>query len=146
MQFVIEPHKGIGPISFGMSRQEVTDTMVKNGGGTPRQRGKDTDCFFQNAFQVSFDDGGRANFIEVASGLSAVVLFAGCDVFDMRADELLVLIKNQAEPDPELSRPPHGFVFSDLILTIWDPDTQYDYKGAVAAPFSQPLAWERLAI
>ena len=129
MQFVIEPHKGIGPISFGMSREEVTAIMARNGGGIPKQRGRETDCFFLNAFQVSYDDAGRADFIEVASGLSAVVLFAGCDVFDMSADELLALIQKQAEPDSELSRPPHEFTFSDLILTLWEQDTQYDYKG-----------------
>jgi hypothetical protein len=134
MQFVIEPRRGIGPIAFGMGREEVAAAISKIGGGSPVSRSKETDCFFHNAFQVSFGDAGRADFIELASALSAEVVLADYDVFDIPADELLALIQEYDEPDPELSRPPDSYVFSELILTLWGRDRQYDHKGGQGRP------------
>ncbi len=134
MQFIIKPHRGIGPIAFGMSREEVVAAMSGIGGGLPVSRSKDTDCFFRNAFQVSFGDAGRADFIEVTSALSVEVVFNGIDIFDIPADELLALIQEYDEPDHELSRPPDSYIFSDLILTLWGQDKQYDHKGGQRRP------------
>jgi hypothetical protein len=134
MIFVIEPHKGIGPITFGMDRAEVVIAMAICGGGQPEKRGSETDCFFDNAFQVSFGDNGKADFIEVWSGITADVLFDGRDVFDLHADELLRCIRFREQEDHELSEPGDSYTFSGLILTLWDRDEQYDYKGGEQRP------------
>jgi hypothetical protein len=134
MDFIIEAHRGIGPISFGMTREEVVAVMHRVGGGPPRVRGKETECFFRNAFQVSFGDAGRADFIEVASSLQAQVLFAGQDIFDSPADELVALILRFDRPDLELSDPPDSYIFPEIILSLYGRDTQYDYKGGRQRP------------
>ena len=136
MQFTLQPHRGIGPISFGMNRNEVAMVMGGVGGGrpVPRSVGEETDCYFDNFFQVSFEDAGRADFIEVSSGLAATVLFDGQDVFDLPADELLALIGRHDRPDPELSEPPDSYIFPDLILSLWGRDEQYDHKGGGQRP------------
>jgi hypothetical protein len=54
MEFAIEPHRGIGPVRFGMTRQEVATAMAAVGGGPPQARSAETDRFFGYAFQVSF--------------------------------------------------------------------------------------------
>src|SRR5262245_47991921 len=69
MEFAIEPHRGLGPVSFGMTRAQVAAAMAAVGGGPPQLRFTETDCFFGYAFQVSFGDAGRADFVEVASHL-----------------------------------------------------------------------------
>jgi hypothetical protein len=51
--------------------------MARVGGGRPRARDDETECYFGAAFQVSFGDGGLADFIEVASSLDVEVLFEG---------------------------------------------------------------------
>lgn len=134
VEFVIEPHRGIGPISFGASRAEVVTAMAAIGGGLPYARNPDTDCFFKNAFQVSFGDAGSADFIELCSGIPHAVLLDGRDVFDMSADELLSLVRRHEPEDAALSQPPHSYLFSGLILTLWDSDEQYDYKGGERRP------------
>jgi hypothetical protein len=132
--FAIEPHRGVGPISFGASRGEVKAAMAAIGGGPPVARNADTDCFFENAFQVSFGDHGSADFIELGSGFPYPVLFDQRDVFDTPADELLLLIRKHEQEDAALSEPPYSYLFSDLILTLWDSDEQYDHKGGGQRP------------
>jgi hypothetical protein len=61
-------------------------------------------------------------------------MFAGQDVLDTPADELLELIQQFDRPDAELSRPPQSYIFSELILTLWGRDSQYDYKGGRQRP------------
>lgn len=134
MIFAIEPHRGIGPISFGMDRAQVAVAMAKCGGGRPVKRSTEIDCFFENAFQVSFDDDGKADFIEVCSGIAADVVFEGCDVFDLHADELLRLIREHEQEDTELSEPDDSYMFSGLILALWGRDEQYDHKGGEQRP------------
>lgn len=134
LKYLIEPHIGIGPISLGMIRDEVVAAMEQCGGGPPVPRGSETECFFENAFQVSFDGTDKADFIEICSGIPGEVLFGDRDVFDMHADELLALIRNYEEPDHKLSEPPDSYVFSGLILTLWGRDEQYDYKGGEQRP------------
>lgn len=129
MDFVIEPHRGIGPVSFGMTRAEVAAVVAAVGGGPPSPRNADTDCFFNSSFQVTFGDGGRADFIEVASDLPVPVLFEGRDVRDTPASELVALIERLEPYDPGLSRPEDEYVFPHRIITLWGPDTQYDRLG-----------------
>lgn len=134
MQFVIEPHRGIGPVSFGMSRSEVSAAMAAVGGGPPRPRNEETDGFFDFCIQVSYDEGGRAEFVEVANDAALVFAFQGRDVFDMPGAELLDLIGALDQPDPDLSREGCEYIFPRLILTLWDLDEQYDHKGGEQRP------------
>lgn len=134
MKFAIEPHRGIGPVSFGMSRSEVEDVMDRIGGGRAHARGKETDCYFENVFQISFSSGSSADFIEVANNVTLTFTFHGHDIFDIPADVLLDLIQDFDEADPALSRPPYDYIFPNLILTLWDRDEQYDHKGGEQRP------------
>src|SRR5262245_52967287 len=134
MVFEIEPHRGIGPVCLGMTRAEVTATMTALGGGPPRARFETTDCFFKNSFQVSFTSEGVANFIEVANDVDHVFEFEGHDVFDLPAAELVKLIQQFDNPDPQLSSPPSELLFPNLILTLWEPAEDYDRKGGHKRP------------
>jgi hypothetical protein len=134
MIFAIEPHRGIGPVSFGMTRSDVIAAVAACGGGSPVARNKETACFFDNAFQVSFGDAGRADFIEVCSGISVEVRFDGRDVFDIHADDLLALIRGHEQEDPALSDPDDSYIFAGLILTLWGRDEQYDHEGGEQRP------------
>lgn len=128
MELFIEPHRGIGPVSFGMTRAEVAVVMDAIGGGSPIPRGMNVDCFFDNSFQIAFGDAGHADFIEISSSMPVPVLYSGRDVRDTPADELLALIQLSEPADPELSGS-EEYVFSKQILALWGPDTQYDYLG-----------------
>lgn len=81
MELFIDPHWGIGPVSFGMPARDVRREM----GHAPRVKGPRTDCYFGGSYQVSFGEDG-VEFIEVASSIEATVLFDGVDVFDVPVD------------------------------------------------------------
>jgi hypothetical protein len=138
VEFKIEPHRGIGPVSLGMSRAEVAAIMDLAGGGSPQSKSKSTDCFFENAFQVSFDEIGIADFIEVSNNVQLVFSFKGHDVFDMLGSELIALLQELDQPDPDLSsatcRAGSEYTFPGLILTLWELDSQYDHKGGQKRP------------
>lgn len=134
MVFNIEPHRGIGPVSFGMTREEVAKAMTAIRGGNPEKRNEETDCYFRNSFQVSFGNAGTADFIELASDKSFGAMLNGRDVFDMHADDLLAFLRTMEDPDPALSDPPDEYLFSGLILTLWGRDEQYDHKRDESRP------------
>jgi hypothetical protein len=131
MEIEIQPHQGIGPISFGMTRDEVAVVMARKGGGKPEAKGKETDCYYDASFQVSFGDLGRADFIEAFSSLALKfdVVFREQNVFNLSADELLAFLQLHDRTDLELSRPPGEYIFAELILTLWGRDKQYDHLG-----------------
>src|SRR5262245_23640265 len=134
MRFEIIPHEGVGPILFGMTRIEVNESVEKIGGGLPVPRNKATDCFFRNCFQVSYNDTRTVEFIEVANEPELEFLFAGKDVFDVPAKELLAHIRQFDAHDPELSQEGYEYIFPSLILTLWDIDSQYDHKRGQKRP------------
>ena len=134
MELVIEPHRGIGSIRFGMDRAMVRDEMERLGEGHPQTRGQETDCYFGAAFQVSFGDEGLVDFIELASSIEAEVFFDGLDVFDTPAGKLLTAVRRLDQPAPDLSHPPQSYIFPGLILTLWGRDKQYDHRRSQSRP------------
>lgn len=129
MDLYIDPHRGIGPVVFGMSAAGVRREL----GHAPRAKGPRTDCYLGGSFQVSFGGDG-VEFIEVASSIEETVLFDGADVFGTPADQLLTAISRRDTADPVLSRPPNQYVFPGLILTLWGRATQYDHRGGRTRP------------
>jgi hypothetical protein len=117
-----------------VSRDEIRKALARVGGGQPRARNAETDCYFGAAFQVSFGDEGLADFIEVASSIKVAVVFDGLDVFDTPADELLSAVQQLEQPGPELSHPPESYIFPGLILTLWGRDRQYDHRRGQQRP------------
>lgn len=132
--FTIEPHVGVGPVRFGMSRDEVRDEMDRIGERRPIRKGAETTCYFGASFQVSFGDAGLVDFIELASSIDAEVGFAGIDLFDTPADELLAVVGRLDAFDPKLSRPPQSYIFPTLIMSLWGRDKQYDHRRGQTRP------------
>lgn len=132
MRFEIEPHVGIAPIRFGMSRADVVWEMTKIGGGNPVAKSNGIDCFFNNAFQVSYRD-GTVEFIEVYNEPDHTFILAGLDVFDAPADQLVARLEALDSVDSELSDK-CSYCFSNLIVSLWEADEQYDRKGGETRP------------
>lgn len=132
MRFEIEPHVGIAPIRFGMSRADVVQEMAKIGGGNPVDKGGVIDCFFNNGFQVSYRD-DTVEFIEVCNEPDHTFVLAGMDVFDMPANELVARLEALDSVDPVLSDN-YSYCFPNLIVSLWEADEQYDRKGGEKRP------------
>ncbi len=134
MRFEIKPHRGIGPVLLGMARSEVIALMADIGGEAPVSRSESIDCFFGNCFQVSYNEHGRVEFIEVANDPRLEFVFEEKDVFDTPAEEMVAHIKQFDYPSPDLSKEGYEYLFPSLILTLWDIDSQYDHKRGQVRP------------
>lgn len=124
----LEPGQGAGAVRLGTSRHEVRETLTHLGYPVSAIKGE-IDFFCDNALQVEHDD-GTASFIGIASHRDILCTYCGVDVFDLPAERLFRLIASDERVPPEFD--PQEFCFSDQIVTVWEADEQYDYKGGHA--------------
>ncbi len=128
----------------GMTRAESRSAMTERP-HTFRTGGKqEVDAYYNNAFQVSFDDQEAVEYIELSRDEpSYVTLYKGQNVFALRAEELLALISQDAAFDPNNWELGYAYVFPDLELAVWrpvlpedadDPDGRYFSTIGVGKP------------
>ena len=123
VEYNIEPHKGIGPIKIGMTREQSRKAI----GLKPKPFRKSasdkipTDAYYQNSLQVFFDDNKHVEYIEVSGPGPIRVLYKGIDFFSLKADEAIALISKDAPYDPNDPELGYSYVFPALELSIWRP-------------------------
>ena len=133
--YEVIPLKGVGPVLLGMSREEARLAM-----GTEPQSFKEpfnsrdiTDAYHAGGFQVSFDRGGKVEYIELSSlDPSFIVMYKGKEVFQIKANDLVEFISEDAPFDAEWPELGYGYVFPKLELSIWRPvipEDQDDLDG-----------------
>ncbi len=110
--FEIEPLEGVGPIRFGMSRDEVHDHL-----GTPDSVNDDREWFL-DGFAVDFDSSGKVEFLEFAFSPKFRVAFRGKCLHEMDADDAVAWVSEFASYDHVLVSPSgEGFGFVDRVLS-----------------------------
>jgi hypothetical protein len=119
--FNIESLIGIGPIKFGQTRSEVQAILADLGQPEAALRPPNTDCFFQNAFQVSYDEDGRVAFIEAAPSSAFRVQFHSSSLHEMPADDAVRLVSQFAEYDRNDPDKGYSYIFPALQLSLWRP-------------------------
>ena len=132
MLLEILPRKGIGPIEFGMTSLQAQRAMKGFCGAeyTHRASSKGVDYFFGSALEVSYDGEGKAEFMgaQYYSNCGCDFVLFGADPFDMEAESLFELISSQESTTKHVFNP-DDYLFKELILTLWNSEEQYDYKG-----------------
>jgi hypothetical protein len=121
LTFTMWPLVGIGPIKFGMTRSEVRGILADLGQPKATLRSPNTDCFFQNAFQVSYDEDGRVEFIETAASSDFQVLFHDSSLHEMTAEDAVQLVSQFAEYDKNHPEQGYSYIFPALQLSLWRP-------------------------
>jgi len=121
LTFTMQPLVGIGPIKLGMTRSEVRDILADLGQPKARLRPPNTDCYFRSAFQVSYDDDGRVEFIETAASTDFRVLFHGSSLHEMPAEDAVRLVSEFAEYDKDRPEQGYSYIFPALQLSLWRP-------------------------
>jgi hypothetical protein len=129
-EFALEPGRGLGPVSLGMSREQVRAALASIGFALEHER--DTlDYFCASSLQVEYQD-GTVSFIGAASDPGFVVTFAGHDLFDTPAATTFALFAaGEAVPLPFKRG---GGRFERQVLTLWEADRQYDTRGDQKRP------------
>jgi hypothetical protein len=113
--FDIVPHRGIGPITFGMTRDEVRDIL-----GPPEHTQDERDWFLKG-FGVDFDDTAVVEFIELANSPEFVGLYRGKSLHEMDADDAVAFVALDSPFDQDLPDLGHSYVFPELQLSLWRP-------------------------
>lgn len=118
-EFTIEPLVGVGPITFGMTRNEAKAALARMGQRKAVARSRNTDCYFRNAFQVSYDRDDRVEFIETAQSTAFQVLFHGKTLHDLPAEEAVQFVSQFAKYDRKRPEQGYTYVFPNLQLSLW---------------------------
>ena len=101
--FNVIPLVGVGPVHFGMSRQEVRDALDVpvlsfTKGPSPTTP---VDAFLENAFQVFYDEDDYVGFIELSRSGPFTVLYKGTSIFETTAEELLEIASRDTNDDKD---------------------------------------------
>jgi hypothetical protein len=135
MLLEIVPLKGVGPIKFGMTSDEVQAAMKAYCNDKYSHReSKGMDYFFGSALEVSYDDNGQVEFIG-----SQYYTDCGCDfeIYDIDPFNTAakILFQHIASHESDSHRfDPDDYLFRKNIITLWESEEQYDYKGSETRP------------
>lgn len=124
------PKKGIEYINFGMTRDEVRSIMIsKYKAGSPHKRNEETECYFENSLQFSFEEDDTLSFIEISSYPPIAVKILGINTWEIDGKELLKLLKKKDNMNEEISEGGYNPIFKENIITLYELDEQYDVIG-----------------
>jgi hypothetical protein len=101
------------------------------GGGEPFAKSAECHLYCDISLLVEYTD-DTVSFIEAYSEEHEYFL-AGMDVFDTPADALIAALERLDTNDAALGER-GGYCFPNLIVALWEADTQYDRKGHETRP------------
>lgn len=123
------PLKGIPHITFGMQRSLVREIIQKEyTEEKPALRRPETDCYFENSLQFSYEEDDTLSFIEAGPPLTVVKIF-GINTWEVSGEELLNYLSGIDSINHEISEGGANPIFKNNIITLWDLDEQYDHVG-----------------
>ncbi len=135
-EFKVIPHKGIGPVDLGMTREQVRAVLgapshedaarEKWGISFPAK-----DYVLNNAFQVSYDSEMNVEFIEAGSDPAFEVTIDGVPVHSSSPETVLAAIREHAEPDESDDEYPTNQLFPDLELSLFREHGERDRFDAI---------------
>ena len=134
--FAIQEHVGVGPVKLGMTRTEVRDALSAHDGNGLDQTSEPTlDYAFGNSLQIEYDDHGHAQFIGVGyyNGCGCDYTFHDRHIGEYSAQELFQLLAGlDGDDNHDLNN--SEYYFPNIMMTVWDADSQYDYLGGESRP------------
>jgi len=124
------PKIGIEHINFGITRAEVRSIMMnKYDAGSPEKRNDETECYFENSLQFSYEQDDTLSFIEISSYPPIGARILGINTWEIDGKELLKLLKEKDTINEEISEGGYNPIFKENIITLYELDEQYDVIG-----------------
>lgn len=124
------PKVGIKHVNFGMTREEVRSIMIlKYNSSPPEMRNNETECYFENSLQFSYEQDDTLTFIEISSYPPIGVKILGINSWEIDGKELLKFLNNIDVMNEDISEGGHNPIFQNNIITLYDLDNQYDEYG-----------------
>lgn len=132
--YVIEPHGGVGPVRFGMSRAEMRTAMP----AVPTAFGRGpaenpVDAWDDFALQVFYDADDRVEYIEVERDDALQPVLFGEAVLTLSVHQALAHVCRHGDDQPEGDELPYAYVFPALDLVLWRPHAGEEDVGCFAS-------------
>ena len=132
--YVVEPHGGVGPVRFEMSRAEARAAMPAVPVAFGRQPGETpVDAWHDFVLQVFYDADDRVEYIEVERDEARQALLYDEPVLLLPADRALAHVWRHGHDQPEGDQLPYAHVFPALDLALWRPHDGEGGTGCFAS-------------
>ncbi|MED1781989.1 hypothetical protein P4V43_09190 [Brevibacillus fortis] len=121
---IVEPRKGIGQITLGMTREEVRKYAEANGLRLFNPRKDSTAVQSVGDFKVEYDSKDRVIFIELSSfkgDHDITCLLMDINVFETKAEDLVERIDKISPYDRNDWELGYSYTFHELGLAFWRP-------------------------
>src|ERR1043166_9392443 len=122
--YTVQPFVGVGPVRFGMSRDEVCQVMPEASRSfrkTPTEP-HEVDLFHQSGFQIFYEgQEPMVEYIELSRDSGIRAHYRDLEVFATPADEVVAYIARDAAFDEKARELPYSYIFPGLQLSLWRP-------------------------
>lgn len=123
-EFQIIPGKAIGPIQFGMRRQEVVEILGDPIGSQEAHerwsiKFSAKDLWFDNCLQIRYSTGGIVEDIQVSQNPNVVVRFLGVAVNEDPFEVVSERVEEQFQRDPNENEFPHVYSYPQIGIAFW---------------------------
>lgn len=120
--YVVEPHGGVGPVRFSMSRAEARAAMPAAPAAFGRQAGETpVDAWHDFALQVFYDADDRVEYIEVERDEALQPVLYGEPILTLPVERALAHVRRYGHDQPDDDELPYAYVFCALDLALWRP-------------------------
>jgi hypothetical protein len=128
--FTIVPHKGVSPIWFGMSREQVKKVIGKPLDG---RKAANVDCFYQSDVQISYGTDGLVEFVEIARNSKVFVLFENHDLMKLTMKEASSLFQKSCPVHVDYDEYPATHLFVGIDVCLWRSyvSEEHDYFESI---------------
>ncbi|WP_314409346.1 hypothetical protein [Pseudomonas kuykendallii] len=130
--FEITPLQSIGPVRLGSSRADAREALSALGFTLESSHGA-SDYFCDASIQTESGSDQNIWFIGVSCSDRFTATFHGKDVFSLSAADVFSLLSGADQSGPH-SYTSTEYLFPNQLVTLWDADEQYDYKGQESQP------------
>lgn len=114
--FDIRPTLGVGPIRFGMTRDDVRELIGPHDGDGDEERE-----WYLEDLAIDFNADGKVAFIELAESENFRALLDGECLHELDADSAVAHVEKLASFDPNGPEPGYTYIFPKLQLSLWRP-------------------------
>lgn len=125
----------MGNFIFGMHKTEVRKKMKEiYGVANFEARGEETECYFDNSLQFSYEEDETLSFIETSAPPPIFVTILGIRTWEISGDLLLSILSEKDTLNMELLGMGCNPIFQKTHIVLWGLDEQYDHIGNQDVP------------
>ncbi len=125
-KFVLEPHVGIGLIQLLDTKAKVHEVL-----GKTDATGTETDYYYNNALQISYNKSATVEFIEFCVNEEVEIEIFGINPFKVLADDLIALLKEKNGPVFNKREAPFSYAFKSISVGVFRESSENEILESI---------------